>query len=318
MLRLSLYFGWVFFVFPLWFFSPQLFAQPLKGVILRTQNLKPFNEAIIAFKTACAGEYQELDLKEQEAELESVSKDWKKNPPGIVFAVGPQAAEYARKNIPENVPVIFVMVLDPEKRDLRAPNITGIRMEVPIRTQLEALKGIIPQVKKVGVLYNPKMSESLIQQASQVAQELGFQILASRVERKEDSILGLQLFANGIDVFWLIPDPTVANAEVFKELLKFTNQNRIPFFAFSDAFVKNRALFSLSPSNDGIGLQACEIAKRIQSGTSTSSIVWEYPKNLILSINITTAQQLGFSEITNNVFLFAAPKGYKIVPIKSD
>lgn len=309
---------WVCFSFFVCSYGSSVFAQPIRGVILRTQNLKPFNEAIIAFKTACAGEYQELDLKDQAVELEGASKEWRKTPPQIVFAVGPQAAEFARKNLPESVPIIFVMVLDPERQNLKAPNITGIRMEVPLRTQLEALKGIIPQVKKVGVLYNPKISEPLIQQASEIAQELGFQILASRVERKEDSILGLQLFANGIDVFWLIPDATVANAEVFKELLKFTTQNRIPFFAFSDAFVKNRALFSLSPSNDGIGLQACEIARRIVSGTPPSQIPWEYPKNLILSINITTAQQLGFSEITNNVFLFAAPKGYKIVPIKSD
>lgn len=285
-------------------------------MILRTQNLKPFNDTIIAFKTSCVGEYQEVDLQEQASQLDNIEKEIRKDPPAFVFAVGPLAADFARKRVPENIPVIFSHILDPEKRDLKASNITGIRMEVPLRTQLEALKGIIPQVKKVGVLYNPKISESLIQQANQIAQEFGFQILASRVERKEDAVLGLQLFANGIDVFWLIPDPTVANAEVFKELLKFTTQNRVPFFAFSDAFVKNRALFSLSPSSEGIGQQACEIAKRILGGSPPASIPWEYPKNLILSINITTAQQLGFSEITNNVFLFAAPKGYKIQPIQ--
>src|SRR5690606_38473519 len=102
----------------------------------------------------------------------------------------------------------------------------------------------------------------------------------------------------GIDAFWLIADPTDANSDVFPQLLQFTIQNKTPFFAFSEAFVRARALFSLSPDYAGIGKQACGIAQEIRGGKPPSQIPWQDPRGLALSVNMKTAQQLGLGEIS--------------------
>jgi len=303
-----------FFLFFFILLTP-LSAQEKKLVILKSQNLKPINDAVIAFKTACTAQYREYTLEGEGIDTKTILKEIGEWKPDLVFAVGPQGAEFAKQNL-SPTPIVFALVLDPDSRDLKSPNVTGVRMEVPLPVQMEALKAIVPRVKKVGVLYNPKRSEALIQQAKEIGKSLDIEILASRVERKEDAVFALELFAGGVDLFWLIPDATVANKEVFEKLLEFTTKNRIPFFAFSEQFVKAKALFSLSASYDGMGSQACEIANRILQGKSPKEIPWESPKNLILSLNIQTAQQMGFTEIATNVFGYAAKKAYKIQPIQ--
>ncbi len=284
--------------------------------ILKSKNIAIYNEAIVGFKTHCQGQFFEYDMDEDYAIGEEHAKTLNKQSPDVLVVLGTRAAVAARKYVDSSMPVVFSLVLDPDKVEIEGPNITGVKMDIPVRTQLETLKAIVPKVEKIGVMYNPKKSQALVRQAAESARELGMQLIASRIERKEDAVRALTVFANGIDAFWLIPDPTVANAEVFPKLLSFTVQNRTPFFAFSEAFVKARALFSLSADYGGIGRQACSIAKTIVGGTAPSEIPWQDPDGLKLSLNIKTAEQLGLSEISVNAFSFAAQKGYQIQPVR--
>jgi len=235
--------------------------------------------------------------------------------PDVLVVLGTRAAVIAQQSVKKSIPIVFSLVLDPDRNAVGGDNITGVKMEIPVRTQLSALQAIVPATKKIGVMYNPKKSQSLVLEAAEVAKSMGIQLIASRIEQPEDAVRALTVFAGGIDAFWLIPDPTVANAEVFPKLLQFTVQNRVPFFAFSEAFVKARALFSLSADYSGIGRQTCTIAQKIVAGTPPSQIPWQDPEGLKLSVNIKTAEQLGLGEISMNAFSYAAQKGYQVQPV---
>lgn len=289
-------------------------AGPL--AIIKSKNIQIYNDAVIGFRTSCGGEILEYDMDEDFDKGAAIAKEINGKGADAVFVLGTRAAITARKHLDGGLPVVFALVLDPETSDIKAPNITGVRLEIPIRTQLETLQAIVPSVKKIGVMFNPKRSQALVLEAAEVAKSLGIQIIASRIERKEDAVRALSVFAGGIDAFWLIADPTVANAEVFPQLLQFTINNRTPFFAFSEAFVKARALFSLSPDYAGIGKQSCTIVQDVRGGKSPAQIPWQDPRGLSLSVNLKTAQQLGLNEISVNAFSFAASKGYQIVPVQ--
>lgn len=289
-------------------------AGPL--AIIKSKNIQIYNDAVIGFRSNCGGEILEYDMDEDFDRGEKMAEEINGKGVDAVFVLGTRAAITARKHIDGGLPVVFALVLDPEKSDIKAPNITGVKLEIPIRTQLETLQAIVPSVKKIGVMYNPKRSQEVVLEAAEVARSLGIQIIASRIERKEDAVRALSVFAGGIDAFWLIADPTVANAEVFPQLLQFTINNRTPFFAFSEAFVRARALFSLSPDYAGIGKQSCGLVQEIRAGKPAAQIPWQDPKGLSLSVNMKTAQQLGLGEISVNAFSFAASKGYQIVPVQ--
>lgn len=284
--------------------------------ILKSKDIQIYNDAIVGFRTNCAGQHLEFDMDEDFTKGERIAREINGAGVDAVFVLGTRAAMTARRHVDASVPVVFALVLDPDQSEIRAPNVTGVRMEIPIRTQLEALRAIVPRVRRVGVMYNPRRSESMVREAAEVAKSLDIQIVASRIERKEDAVRALSVFAGGIDAFWLIADPTVANAEVFPQLLQFTIQNRTPFFAFSEAFVRARALFSLSPNHAGIGRQACGIVRDVVGGKPVADVPWQDPTGLQLSVNLQTAQQLGLGEISVNAFSYAASKGYQVVPVQ--
>ena len=285
--------------------------------ILKSKDIDIYNTTIVGFKTHCSGSYLELDMNENYDLGKKLAGKINDAKPDVAVVLGTRAAVTARQYIDDDIPVVFGLVLDPDKAGLSGEsNITGVKMDIPIETQLLTLKAIVPSVQKIGVMYNPKKSGDLVRKAAQVAQSMGIQIVASRIEQKEDAVRALAVFAGGVDAFWLIPDPTVANAEVFPKLLAFTIKNRTPFFAFSEAFVRARALFSLSADYTGIGKQICEISQQLAGGKPVSEVPRQDPRGLRLSVNIKTAQQLGLSEISVNAFSYAAQKGYQIQPVQ--
>src|SRR5690606_17342928 len=139
---------------------------------------------------------------------------------------------------------------------------------IPVDVQLAALKSIVPRARKIGVIYNPKKMGDLVNQAHDAAAKRGLEIIASKVDAPEDTTRALRAFSDGIDAFWLIPDPTVVTPQAFKAILEFSQKANVPFFAYNDAFVRAGALLSLGPNATSIGAQACQMAKLILGGAS--------------------------------------------------
>ena len=281
-------------------------------VILKSSNIDNYNDAVMAFKTSCGSPKKEFDLADSvEAGLE-IADEVSRLQPDAVFAVGVKAALAARKYLPESTPVVYAIVLNPDKHGLDKGNTTGVLMDVALDTELKTIKGLVPNIRKLGALYNPKRSGDAIDNARRIAQQVGFELVTARVESSSDTVYALKSFAAGVDAMWLIPDPTVVNRESIQSILEYSFENRIPVFAFHKKFVQAGVLLSLSPSYEKMGAQACEIAQRVQKGTAASSIAPESPKHLEIAVNVNTARNLNLQEISMNAFSYAAQLGYKI------
>lgn len=281
-------------------------------VVLKSKSLPAYNDSVIAFKTNCGAKYTEYDMDLDEERGKAFIEQINASKPSLVYAVGKQAAKAARANVDKGIPVVFAMVLNPEREDLRTDNMTGISLEIPVDVQLAALKSIVPRAKKVGIIYNPKKMGELVQQANEVAARRGLEIVASKVDAPEDTPRALRAFADGIDAFWLIPDPTVVTPQAFKAVLEFSQKSNVPFFAYNEAFVKAGALLSLGPNATSIGAQACQIAKKVLGGASPKSMEIASPTGMELFLNMKTSEQLGLTSIAANAMSFSAREGVKI------
>ncbi len=294
------------------------FAQGKKRIyILKSMDNKFYNDAIAGFKSNCPGEYKEFNINNNYAIAKTYADQINAEHPDLVLAVGARALIAAKNYISSSIPIVFTVVLNPERLNIKAPNITGVRLEIPVEVQLKTIKAIVPNIKKIGVLYNPRNSENIIKEAKRVAAKLGLQLIAGRVETEDDTLDALQLFAGGIDAYWLIPDPTVVTRKSFVEILKFTNEKKIPFFVFSKALVKSGAFIALTVGDYvSLGAQACEIAQRIFSGIPPSQIPYEYPRGLEIAVNVQVARLLNLTQIATNAIMFASQNGYKITPLQ--
>lgn len=287
-------------------------AQAADIVVLKSKSLPAYNDSVVAFKTNCGAKYTEYDMDLDEDRGKAFTEQINASKPDLVFVVGKQAAKAARANVDKSIPVIFAMVLNPEREDLKTDNITGISLEIPVDVQLGALKSIVPKAKKVGIIYNPKKMGDLVAQANEVAARRGVEIIASKVDAPEDTPRALRAFADGIDAFWLIPDPTVVTPQAFKAILEFSQKQNVPFFAYNEAFVKAGALLSLGPNATSIGAQACGVAKQVLAGKSPKNIDIAAPTGMELFLNMKTSEQLGLTSIAANAMTFSAREGVKI------
>lgn len=280
-------------------------------VIVKSSSIDNYNDAVVAFKTSCGSPKKEYDLGDKmEAGLE-IADEIIGLKPDVVFTVGAKAAMAAKKYFGE-LPIVYAVVLSPEKYGLNEGNITGVLMDVSVETELKTIKGLVPNIRKLGALFNPKRSDGIIENARKVAGQVGFELVTARVESSSDTVYALKSFASGVDALWLIPDPTVVNRESIQAILEYSFENRIPIFAFHKKFVQAGVLLSLSPSYEKMGSQSCELAQRVQRGTAASAIPPENPKHLEIAVNVNTARNLNLQEISMNAFSYAAQLGYKI------
>ncbi len=292
--------------------APLSAAHAVDIAILKSKNLPAYNDAVISFKTSCGANFSEFDMDLNEERGKAFIEKLNAQKPAMVYAVGKHAARVARLYLDSSVPVIFAMVLNPEREDLGADNIAGISLEIPVETQLSALKAIVPKAAKVGVIYNPKKSKELLQSAMDAAAKRGLTLVASKVDAPEDTPRALRAFADGIDAFWLIPDPTVVTPQAFRAILEFSQRSNVPFFAYNEAFVKAGALLSLGPNASSIGAQACQMGKRVMAGETPAKLGVAAPEGLELFLNMKTSEQLGLSSIAGNAMTYSASNGVKI------
>ena len=123
--------------------------------VIKSQDLSIYQEALDGFKEVYKGEMEEFDLKGDREETKEVVAYLKKVPPKIILAVGLLAARVAQEEFPE-IPIIFCMVLNPERFFLSAKNMTGVSLNVPLSVVFQKIGEMFPSRKKLGVLFDPK------------------------------------------------------------------------------------------------------------------------------------------------------------------
>ncbi|MBI5548020.1 MAG: ABC transporter substrate-binding protein [Deltaproteobacteria bacterium] len=289
-------------------------AEPLHEVaVLKSDSLALYASAVAGFSAECRTEVTEFDLREDPARADRIVKELKSRKPSLIFALGPLAANTAKRAF-EDVPIVFAMVPNWEKYGLEAKNVTGVALQRPVRTQLDTLKALAQGTKRVGVIFNPRYSATVVEAASDAAKALGLQLVASKVESPEEVPAVLQALAGKVDALWMIADRAVATPEAVQAIIKLALEKKVPVFALSEQQVKDGALVSLSPNYTAIGQQAGRIANRILEDRATpGTMVVAQPDGLDIAINLTTAKQIGAEcNLALEIFKFAAKQGYPI------
>ncbi len=261
-------------------------------VVIKSQDLLPYEQAIEGFRSLTQAGVVEYNMKGDIEEGLKIIKQIKRLKPAAVLAVGSKAAVLAKENLLE-IPVVYCVVIDPEKYGLQAGNVTGIALEIPVNAQFKTFKAVVPTLKRIGVVYDPANTSSLIRTAQEEARQLGLELVAVEVRTAKELPVTIRSLLPRIEGLWMVPDSTVITTDSFQFILLATLERNIPFMAFSDNFVKAGALLALSPDYFEIGRQSSlmvdEVVKR---GISDRGKVVS-PETARLTINLKTAKILG-------------------------
>lgn len=257
-------------------------------VAVQSMRIRPYEEAIEGFRSVCNARMNRLVLRELQGR--DVVDKINEIRPEMVLAIGMDAL--LRVKMVKEIPVVYLMVLNPRSA-LDCDNITGVCMDIPQKEQLTSVCRVLPNVKNIGLLYDPVRTGHFAERAQHAATEIGIKLIANRIDRPMDVPLTVNGMKGKIDLFWMLPDLTVITPETVEFLLLFSLENEIPVLAFSEKYVELGALMSIGIDAFDIGRQAGEMAQEILSGRDVKRVQPVDARKSVISINMKIAEKLG-------------------------
>lgn len=272
--------------------------------ILKSADLSAYNQTVAGFKATMppSTTFIEYDMQGDMARGRKLARKIRASDATLLLAVGVKAALVSKLEILD-IPVIFCMVLDPARHDLKAPNMTGISLDVPIERQFRTMRSVLLPVKRIGVLFDPEKTGNLVEEARPVAKALGFDLIEREVRTEKDVPAVLRAIIPKIEALWLVPDGTVLTEDSLKFVMGTTLDSNVPVIGFSPELVRSGALVGLSVNYGDVGQQAGSLARKVLSEPVRSFTAASPPERLRLSLNLKTARFLGIvipPEVVNN------------------
>ena len=260
-------------------------------LVIQSMQIKPYEDALRGCKSVCkerTNKFFSSSLSEAE-----VTGRVRKMKPDLILAIGQDALVKLREI--RDVPIVYLMVLNPRTLIKENSNITGVSMNVAPEKQLSLMRQLLPHLRKISILYDPEKTGSYVSRVYNTAALLGIEVLAKGVHSSREAVASIDGMRGNVDALWLIPDITIVNPSTIDILLLTTLEKNIPVLTFSDKYVEKGALLSLEVDAAEAGRQAGEMANRILTGAQAKNIEKEDALGSILTVNLIVAKKLGIT-----------------------
>jgi putative tryptophan/tyrosine transport system substrate-binding protein len=260
-------------------------------LVLQSLRVKPFEDALRGFRNVCKAEAKTVVVAD--AEGADMGRLVREERPELILAIGAEALQRVKRI--RDIPIIYLMVLNPEKITGDARNVVGVDMNIPPEKYLELMERLNLPKLKVGLFYDPDKTGGFVKRIRQAAATMGIEITAREVHSPREVPEMLIKMRGSCNIFWMLPDSTVVTPETLEMLLLFTQESRIPIIAFAGKYVDTGALASLDIDGFDLGKQAGEMANRVLDGTRVSQLKDAEARKSVMRINRKVAAKLGIS-----------------------
>jgi putative tryptophan/tyrosine transport system substrate-binding protein len=240
----------------------------------------------------------------QPARLPDLATELAQLNPDVIVTTGTPAAQ-AVKNATSTVPIVMTNSGDPVGARLVASlahpggNVTGLS-EVSSQLsekRLELLKGTVPQVSRVGALWNPTNPASVLafEKTRAAAQVLGAQLQSLEVRAPDDLELALgAAIRERADAVVIVGDPFF-NSSHIREIVDFTAKHALPTMYFRRDQVVAGGLMTYGVSFAGLFRRTAYYVDRILKGAKPGDLPVEQPMTFEFVVNLKTAAALGIT-----------------------
>jgi ABC-type uncharacterized transport system substrate-binding protein len=270
-------------------FSPAAYAHDV--LVIQGLRVKPHDEAFRGFRSACAADMKRIYLTDLDGT--DMARLVREEKPRLILAIGPEALKKVRSI--KDVPIIYLMVVNPQPIVKENRNITGITMTVPPEKYLDLLTKIKPRPKAVGLIYDPAKSGQMVKRAQQAARARGIELLTREVGSPKEVPAALDGLKGIVDALWMLPDTTVVTPETVELFLLDSQENSVPVIAFAAKYMEMGALASLDLDGFDQGKQGGEMATTLLNGTAVADLPGTEARSATVKVNRNVARKLGIS-----------------------
>lgn len=248
-------------------------------------------------------EGKNLEIRYQSAQgsmanLTQIAKLFVSQKPDVMVALATPTAQALAANT-KDIPIVFTAVTDPVAAKLTPSwepsktNVTGVSDQLAMETQIEMIKKIKPDAKKVGFVYNPSEINSTIvlRQLNELLPQYGLELVPAAAAKTSDIPTAALSLKGRVDVIYSNTDNNVISG--YESLVKVGNSYQIPLIASDPDSANRGATAALGMSYYHLGRQAGQIVIRILEGEKAGDIAPQVGNKTELALNKKAAKQQG-------------------------
>jgi len=218
----------------------------------------------------------------------------KRNGGKVVIALGRQGLKAAA-----GIDTSLTLVVGGVSSVPDAEKMNGISLTPDPALLFGLLKNLLPEVRRVIVVYNPQYNEPLLKLAREAARAQGLELqaleardLAGAVRQYEAALASADARH---DALWLPQDATTVDENTILPLVLKQSWNRnLAIFSSSFLHVKKGALFALYPNNVELGRNLARLAAGLLAGEAPKRGVTPL-RDVRSALNLRTASHLGLA-----------------------
>jgi putative tryptophan/tyrosine transport system substrate-binding protein len=271
------------------FFHATALPAQVRILSIQSSRFPPYEESARGFQTICKTQMERLVISEMKGM--DIVAEIRKARPSLILAIGVDALKEI-KGI-DDIPVVYLMVSNPQSVSGKGANVTGVRMNVPQEEQVSIFLKAVPSLKTVGLIYNQAMTGYQARRAMDACRDAGVNMIARDISEAREAPSAIMELKGKVDGFWMLPDATVFTPETREFLFLFSMENRVPILTFAEKYVESGAMISIGMDPFDMGVQAGEMALGILSGKPVSAVQPVDARKRVITINQKIAGKLG-------------------------
>ena len=175
------------------------------------------------------------------------------------------------------IPVVYTAISDPvaaqlaDKDGNSVGNITGTSDALPVKEQLEMIRALMPEAKKIGIIYTTSETNSVstIATYKEYAADYGFEIVDTGINTIADIDMAAADMVSKVDCITNLTDNTVVAS--LPTILEKANDKKIPVFGSEIEQVKIGCLAAEGIDYISLGKQTGKMAAQVLKGEKKAS-----------------------------------------------
>ncbi|MGO5051578.1 ABC transporter substrate binding protein [Lachnospiraceae bacterium LCP25S3_G4] len=209
----------------------------------------------------------------------------------LILAIATPAAQ-AVANETKDIPILVTAVTDPadaklvQSNEEPGTNVTGTSDLTPVAEQMNLLKELVPNAKKIAMLYcsSETNSKFQVELAKKAAKELGIESMDATVSESSEIRQVVESLKGKVDAIYAPTDNLIAAG--MSTVGMVANELGLPVISGEEGMCRNGGLATYGINYKELGKQTAVQAVQILKGKSTpESMPIEYLKNVDLFIN---------------------------------
>ncbi|NQE32136.1 ABC transporter substrate-binding protein [Herbaspirillum seropedicae] len=218
--------------------------------------------------------------------------------PDAIVAIATPSAQ-ALVAATKSIPVVYSGVTDPVAAQLvkdwkaSGTNVTGVSDLLELDKQVDLIKRVVPNAKRVGMVYNPGEANSavVVKALKELLAKSNMTLVEAAAPRSVDVGSAAKSLIGKVDVIYTNTDNNVVSA--YEALVKVGNDAKIPLVASDTDSVKRGAIAALGVNYYDLGRQTGKVVGRILKGEKPGDIPSATSSKLELFVNTAAAQKQG-------------------------